>query len=407
MNQCCTRYSAETPYSVLLPNKPWATMQLQGKPLNQIDRNDLDTLIENSIPEGRKLEYKRELVRPDQILAEATSFANAGGGVLILGIDKEERQATELRPIQVDNVDEQLQWFENLLRNGTDPRITGHRIKAVPVEDGFVFLIGVPRSWAAPHRVTSNRHFYTRNSAGRHAMDTAEIRAAFEQTGTALDRIKEFRSRRIGRIVAGETPIPLSEGPTYVLHIAPFEAFVRSAAIDITGVEPPELKPLRAASYDYRFNLDGFMTYPHVDETTPCYTQLFRNGVIEAVTANVAHMVEDNLFFSGAAINHITVQGLTRYLELLQNLDVSPPFAVMLSLLGFKGSILDEHRTRRGAPFQETRVERNHLIIPEIIVEEYGADLARALKPALDAVWNSGGHPRSTSYDIGGNWTRG
>ncbi|NBB73046.1 MAG: hypothetical protein GVY35_05130, partial [Bacteroidetes bacterium] len=316
-------------------------MQLQGKPLSQVEESDLYVLIENSVPEGRNLEYKRELVRQEKILAEVTSFANAGGGVLILGVAEEERCASDLHPIRVDDVDEQLQWFENLMRNGVDPRITGHQIKPVPIEEGFVFLIGVPRSWAAPHRVQSNRHFYTRNSAGRHAMDVSEIRAAFEQTGSALDRIKEFRTERIGRIVAGETPVPLPNEPKYVLHIVPFEAFTRSTSIDITGIEPPELRPLRATSYNDRLNLDGFMTYPHVDGTTPCYTQLFRNGAIEAVTANVAHSVENNLFFNGKAIDDITVQGLTRYLDLLQTLNVNPPFAVTLSLLGFKDTILD------------------------------------------------------------------
>lgn len=381
-------------------------MQLQGQPLDQIEKADLDALVEAETPEGRNLEYKQELVHKDSILAEVTSFANAGGGVLILGVAEEERRAIDLHPIQVDDVDEQLQWFENLIRNGIDPRITGHQIKAVPFEEGFVFLIGVPRSWAAPHRVQSNRNFYTRNSAGRHAMDVSEIRAAFEQTGSALERIKEFRTRRVGRIVAGETPVPLPNEPKYVLHIVPFEAFTRSAFIDITGIEPQELRPLRATSYNDRFNLDGFMTHPHVDETTPCYTQLFRNGRIEAVSANVSHMVEGNLFFSGAAIDHITIQGLTRYLDLLRTLDVNPPFAVMLSLPGFKDAILDEHPPRRIAPFQVTRVERDHLIIPEMIIEEYDQDVAAQMQPALDAVWNSGGHSRSMSYDKDGNWIR-
>ena len=49
-------------------------------------------------------------------------------------------------------------------------------------------------------------------------------------------------------------------------------------------------------------------------------------------------------------------------------------------------------------------IDRNELLLPEIIVEEYKNNTAALLRPAFDAVWQASGFLRSGNYDDNGKW---
>jgi hypothetical protein len=55
-------------------------------------------------------------------------------------------------------------------------------------------------------------------------------------------------------------------------------------------------------------------------------------------------------------------------------------------------------------------IDRDTLILPEIICENYPSDtndVARVLRPAFDAVWNASGWRTSLGYDEKGEWGKG
>jgi hypothetical protein len=51
-------------------------------------------------------------------------------------------------------------------------------------------------------------------------------------------------------------------------------------------------------------------------------------------------------------------------------------------------------------------VDRDVLELPEVVIEHYGTDVdyQRAARPALDALWNTGGIARSKHFDAEGRW---
>ena len=62
-----------------------------SKNIDQIIENDLKALIDNSVLEGKTIEYKQSLPSNSdsdkkEFLADISSFANASGGDLIYGI---------------------------------------------------------------------------------------------------------------------------------------------------------------------------------------------------------------------------------------------------------------------------------------------------------------------------------
>ncbi len=50
-------------------------------------------------------------------------------------------------------------------------------------------------------------------------------------------------------------------------------------------------------------------------------------------------------------------------------------------------------------------MDRDRLLLPEVLLEDYRVDLSGALKPAFDSVWMAAGWPRSANYDAEGRRT--
>ena len=49
-------------------------------------------------------------------------------------------------------------------------------------------------------------------------------------------------------------------------------------------------------------------------------------------------------------------------------------------------------------------IDRNDLIVPEIILEDFDAEIDKQMKPIFDAVWNACGYPKSMNYNNEEKW---
>src|SRR5207244_6460197 len=111
------------------------------KEFDSIGKEDIEALVANAVSEGRTVEYKEQLPGGTdddkrEFLADASSFANAGGGDLIFGV-REKRDAAG-KPTGIPeaavglagiNADAEKRRLEDMLRAGIDPRIPAVRFK--------------------------------------------------------------------------------------------------------------------------------------------------------------------------------------------------------------------------------------------------------------------------------------
>src|SRR6266403_6377267 len=109
-------------------------MRFGGKPTT----NDVLGLVKNLVHEDRELDYKEAL--PDQspdshrnFLYDASSLANAAGGLLIFGV-RERREGgkptgepEEAVGVVNFNQDAEILRLDAMLRDGIEPRIPGVR----------------------------------------------------------------------------------------------------------------------------------------------------------------------------------------------------------------------------------------------------------------------------------------
>jgi hypothetical protein len=250
--------------------------------------------------------------------------------------------------------------------------------------------------------------FYSRNSGGKYPLDVGEIRSAFALSESLPEKIRRFRDERIARIVAGETPISLPAGHIrFALHLVPISSFYSPGLVDMSAISAAheKLRPLAYAPTGFRVNFEGFLTYSGQPGSGLAYSQLFRNGSIEGVEGGgceVATARKGALRF--AACEEWVIRGLTNFLEVEARVGILPPIIVMLTILGVKGTALTVERSLHSRGLGVETIDRDTLLLPDLLVEDYSQPPDRLLRPALDVVWQAAGWQRSPSYDEDGNW---
>ena len=389
-------------------------MALRDVPLSQIDSQVIMDLVESGARESRTLDFKRELPGAGRdakqgFLADVTAFANTEGGDLVFGIEEVDGVATKVVGTGGAQVDESIIRLQNLIRDGTEPRLQGVEIHAVDCAGrGTVIVARVPRSWAGPHAVLGRTlPIYARSTAGNYPMDMRELRDAVDLRSRSVDWIREFRRGRIRTIRSNATPAPVGSGPKLILHIVPLSAPSGFSAIEIGDCvgRASEVTPLYALHGSEAFNADGFLihTAKHND-TDASYTQIFRNGAVEAV--DTLMLDDPSLTIPAELFEGEIIQGALRYVRFISDLGVPPPYMLTISLLGVKGySLNTDHRTIRVA--RDTSIDRNDVTAPDVLIETVPEDervVARTLRPAFDTIWNAAGYPRALSYDEVGDW---
>lgn len=390
-------------------------MAIGDRPLDSITEADLLELVSNSTPELKVLEFKRDLPgRSDndkkEFLYDVASFANAIGGDLVYGIREAKGQAQELIGLHLENPDAEALRLENQIRDGIEPRIPGLQVRYIPLRDSrYAFVIRVPRSWVGPHWVKfgGSYKFYSRNSAGKYPLDYGELRGLFALSETRVERLRQFRTERLGRIIAGDTPVLLKEEPKAVLHVCPWGAFDPGAAITTqeSNGQVDMWTPLCSYSFrQVRYNFDGlYSNSPSSrDGVSNSYLQLFRNGCIETVTADLTSEEDNKRLFYIYPLEKGVFEALRQFHKLQQHFGIEPPLVIMISLLGLKGYKLVAEGSRW--LFEPTLIDRNELVVPEVVLENFDYEPEQVMRPAFDAIWNAAGWQRSMSYDDQGKW---
>lgn len=401
-----------------------------AKELNSISKQDIEALVSNEVPESRTLDYKVALPgnsseEKREFLTDVASFANASGGDILFGV--KERRDDAGKPTGVPeavsglagiNTDAEILRLESMLRDSIEPRVPLVRMRSIGgFPDGPLLIVRVGQSWSPPHMVRGSGagtyRFYSRNSAGKYPLDSTEIRAAFALSERLPERIRRFRDDRLARIIADETPVELARNPRVVLHVVPASSMRTDSTIDLGVIASSQLRliaPMNAGQGHRRFNLDGFLCF-FSGGGLGCqsYVQFFRNGAVEAVESWMLSPAIDHALMPSATLEGSVITGVTRYWILLQSVGIEPPIVVFVSLLGIKNRKVAAPPDVP-APFGGiSPIERDTVVLPEVLIERVTNDpyeVARALRPAFDTMWQASGWDSSKLYDQNGKWRR-
>ncbi len=353
------------------------------KILDQITEADLKALIDAAVAERKTLDYKQQLPTMNdaskrELLADVSSFANTAGGDLIFGMIEAGGLPTAISGVQIGDVDAEVLRFDAIIRDGLSPRIR-HATRAVSLSSGgYVLIIRSERS-------------------------LTDLRNAFLFANTVVEKIAAFRSERIIALENGQALTPLAEGPKLVLHCMALESFGAKPRYDVLALNIQPMYATRLGGYGMRINFEGAIC---VASGTPplAYTQVFRNGVIEAVRAGVLNSSRDPDLIPSLAYEEALVSYLPSCFEILKRLGCNPPVLVGITLIGVRGLRMAVGPNVQLSMGRSGAIQRDVIVLPDIVVDDLSSPAAPLLKPVLDLVRNACGYPGSQYFDDAGNW---
>jgi hypothetical protein len=382
------------------------------------------SLISEEAEENLRLEFKAEQPgtgtdEKREMLYDIAAMANAEGGDLIYGITDRrdpENQSTgiadNIQGWRWSNPQSEITRIENLIRDSIAPRLSGVQVKHVSTEQGDVLVVRIPRSWNGPHMVTfhSVNKFYSRNSTAKFPMDVYQVGQAFAQSRYLGEQINEWRNRRVGLLLQGETPVKLQGQSVMAIHFIPASAIVggfRASNWLMPQEHKQSIRMVGSRSIgNTRYNSSGFLMFPGwAGEGAGGYTQIFRSGILEYVNSELlSHQPDEqgNRLAPSLRIEQEIVLAFENASMILASLGVATPAFMMISLLRVRGLIMPQGGRWFMSPgaFLEDNV-----LTPDIQID--GMDEERPypnlLLPLINSIWQAAGQER-TPYFEGDRW---
>lgn len=393
-------------------------MAVWQRPLADITEPDLQSLIDDKVMEGKEVDYKeavlgdREAMK--EFLADLSSFANTIGGHLLIGVKTADGVPTELVGIVGMSADSLIGRLESAARDAIEPRLPGVTMRAIRLKsDREIIGIHIPRSYALPHVVRYQGHwrFYARNSNGKYPLDVAETGTLFARSRGLGERLRDLRAERLAAILGGQAAAKLDEGPKLALHVVPLGALDGRVDVGIPPFVRHEYlpKPIGGNASWGSFNFDGWLTWAPggTEGRASSYALLYRSGIIEAVSSEALRSHANPAWIPSTAYELETIQALASYLELQRRLGTEPPVVVLLSLVGVARMTLavgPRLTIRALSHGRDHSIDRDALLVPELLVENFDTAADQILRPAFDAIWNACGWDRSYNYTAAGTW---
>ncbi len=195
-------------------------IEVLSKPSDQISIGDIESLIDSQVPESEQIEFKESLPAKkgntdpwmegkntlgnpakDKILEEVVAFANAYGGVCLLGIKESITKppvAAEISPIP--RCAELAERLKLVFRDCVEPQLPQVEIISIKTDgESGVIIIRVGKSRLAPHRDKRTLVCPIRQSDRCEKMTMRQIQDLTLNISRGLERLEKRLSERSER----------------------------------------------------------------------------------------------------------------------------------------------------------------------------------------------------------------
>ena len=401
-----------------------------NKPIGAITEEDLQTLVNEKEAESRFIDYKAVLVLDNEetkaeYRRDVTSFANAMGGDIIVGIRDNEKTKVPDEVCGFDLPNESEEQFklrlQKILQSRIKPLLRGVAIRPLKLENNkWAAVIRIPSSFAKPHQVEAGTgrpfEFWVRIDGGKERMDIDELRDAVLFTESFTDQARAFRNRRVIEIKNNEYPVALNSGAKTILHLIPLDAFRSSHSYDLTKAEIGRYATNQREEWPRYFyggfsfyNFDGVVNSNRnfSDEREipgNFYVHFLRNGIVEAVENYRLRDQEQIIPIQN--FQETTIESVQKFSALMHKIGIAAPIAIMVSLIGVRSFNIQLDPISHTNELYRS-IDRDNLLIPEVLLTEAPADFSAIetiLRPVFDVLWQSCNYRRCPNYEDDGTY---
>jgi hypothetical protein len=188
-------------------------------PIDEITFKDIAYLAEAKVEEGIRLEFKKTFstsdgqpdrwmrnqtgvgrIARDDIAKEVVAFANAYGGVVIIGIDETDhhpKRARQLASPQIPRVADCAEQLARALRGIVDPPLPMLEVRGIAPSGASgegVVVIRVGPSPSGPHGFGIPPATYVRHGSESKPLSMRELQSMFFERRTRLERVTDRRN---------------------------------------------------------------------------------------------------------------------------------------------------------------------------------------------------------------------
>lgn len=364
--------------------------------------------------ESTRFDYKRELgdlrneTYKKSFLRDVTAFSNTQGGDLIIGID----ETSGVIGIEESDINGRILQIETIIRENTDPPVSGVQIKYTSLSTGkHILVIRIPKSYGLPHRVSKiGTDFYARGEAGNYPIKMPQLRNLFIASNEVSKSINQFIGERITSILTNDTffELDLSKG-VFVLHVIPVQSFEDEFMISHLKMSDNKdlLVPIahRGGYLQDVNNFDGLNRYSTNGRSVEAYAQVFNSGVIECVNTWLLSVESQwGLYLHSDSLARGLFSGLDALIKYMQAVEMSFPFVLHLELHGLKNIKLSTDYDNINMFLSQASLRSDSLRFPSILLTEeldnlHSGYFVKKMKVWLDLLWRAFGYSSCGSYN--------
>lgn len=385
-------------------------MIFRGKSIAEYTDSDIQSLIENKVPESKTIDYKRELKFDEkskvEFIYDVSSFYNTEGGFMVIGLDEEKDEdgrnsglpKVPDSPVIVQNYDGLLLKIQDAVRQSTNPAIANLFFSPLLTVSGSnVYIVGIPKARSLPAMVTygNNNRFYKRKANGKYSLDTYELYETFNQIDSIEKRIGEFIRERQYNVSENIFWPNISSLSSIIIHVIPVDLYTSHidnfSSYETQNYLKSALSPPGHDGYSTRYCLEGFHLFrdKHFsdDHEIVPYNLLFRNGSTETFTNEPFYKQPNgSVVVEGEGILEVIKEQLEKNFRLFKKFSIESYFYLSIKLNNLKGFTLNPSRLGRN-DFNNF----NELQLPITLMQTDPREIKIQLKSIMDILWQSVG----------------
>jgi hypothetical protein len=390
----------------------------EDRRLRDIAEADVRQIIDAQLEEHLQLEYKSALYENNErghkeFLQDICMFANAGGGILLIGISEQRDdsgQPTGLPDpaaqlgIDIPNPEGVLQGYDARVVASIDERLPleSYPIPVANADNRYVIAMRVPNSLSKPHRVhyQGRTYFPSRRERHRYEMDVREIKEMVMRTASRLEESERTLKAALQNLVR--------QYGFHDLVIGSLPVFQQNFMLDIRAPEVLEAVSRFHLGNGNRvqpeFTFDGLRRQIRGEQHS--FVQIRRDGLI-ATNVQLPITMNGNLYqFRPTAIDIFLRSFVQCSSQVYSTASINGPFllSICLRTVGNTQSLYpavvppgeDENGGQIGQGiFDFPVVEADNLV-----------EIDRAIRPLCDQAHQMFGRRSSPNFNRDGVWNR-